>query len=564
MTTINKRAKTLFFTTSPRSPMKMVPEIKLLVENFSGEQWNPELQKRYMGLLFEQDFFEGVSYPKDPAFSARDRITRSPKALGFVNLEPQIELTPAGRELVYGAMPSEALLRQLMKFQLPSPYHKLSSGSDQDFLVRPYLEILRLIRNFGCLTRDELMLFGMQLTNYSKFDEIVEKIESFRRGKAMNKGKYKKFLAAETERVIREIYADEIVSGDISVRESSGTSLKSFLRTKKHNLSDYTDACFRYLRATEVVTIAQRGHSLSIAQGKLDEVDHLLITVPREPLFVDDGVKYKEYLFNAETPMLITDEPQVLVEQIQDMDPDATVDGLSKIQLKTVALELRRKNKEKKLTAEISQIKSGDRYQEIQTLFDDIVKSDEDIYDRPLMFEWNTWRAMTMIDGGNISPNFKLDENCDALSTAPGNKADIVCNYEDFDLAVEVTLQAGQKQYDNEGEPVARHLGKIKESSGRDAFCLFIAPKISEASIAHFYALHRVNIRAYGGKAVIVPMELSVYRKMLEDSYKATYTPSSENIRSIFERSIEIAASAEDEIDWYNQIRDFVLNWLAA
>ena len=69
--------------------------------------------------------------PKDPALSARDRITRAPKALGFVNLESEIELTPAGYELVYGEMPSEALLRQLMKFQLPSPYHRLAKGSDQ-------------------------------------------------------------------------------------------------------------------------------------------------------------------------------------------------------------------------------------------------------------------------------------------------------------------------------------------------------------------------------------------------------------------------------------------------
>ena len=32
--------KLLFFTTSPRTPAKMIPEIKLLSEKFSGKPWN--------------------------------------------------------------------------------------------------------------------------------------------------------------------------------------------------------------------------------------------------------------------------------------------------------------------------------------------------------------------------------------------------------------------------------------------------------------------------------------------------------------------------------------------
>ncbi len=562
MAGIDRRTRTLFFTTSPRSPMKMVPEIKLLSEEFAGKRWtgNSKLQAEFMNTLCVQDFFMSSQPPKDPAFSARDRITRAPKALGFVNLEPAIELTPAGRELVYGEMPSEALLRQLMKFQLPSPYHPLAKGSDQNFCVKPYLEILRLVRYFGSVTFDELMLFGMQLTDYNKFEEIVDKIKAFRERKALNKKQYRKFIAAEKEQVVRGIYALEISSGDISTREAQHKNISKFVNTKVSNLRDYTDACFRYLRATEVVSISQSGHSLSIAQDRKAEVDHLLTTLPREPQFIDNTSAYKAYLFDAETPKLLTDDPVKLTAKIHAMDPSINTAGLRIIELKSIEHRLRKKAKEATLNKKIAQIKDRKQYDDIQATFDDITNSK--YYDNPLMFEWNTWRAMTMIDGGNIIPNFNLDDNGDPLSTAAGNMPDILCDYGDFSVLVEVTLQSGQRQYNNEGEPVARHLGKVKLKTKREAFCLFVAPTINQATISFFYSLHHINIDFYGGKSVIIPIELSVYRKMLEDSYKASYVPDSSQIRALFEKSKEIATHTSSENEWYSQIQDYALNWL--
>ncbi len=99
--------KALFFTTSPRSPSKMIPEIKLLNEKFAGLKWNTKTQIEFMELLAQSDFFEGGGSKKDKAFSARDRITRAPKSLGFVDLKPYIELTDAGREFIFGKRPQE-------------------------------------------------------------------------------------------------------------------------------------------------------------------------------------------------------------------------------------------------------------------------------------------------------------------------------------------------------------------------------------------------------------------------------------------------------------------------
>lgn len=42
------KSKTLFFTTSPRSPLKMVPEIEILDKYFTGKVWNTNTQIEFI------------------------------------------------------------------------------------------------------------------------------------------------------------------------------------------------------------------------------------------------------------------------------------------------------------------------------------------------------------------------------------------------------------------------------------------------------------------------------------------------------------------------------------
>lgn len=83
------KSKTLFFTTSPRSPLKMIPEIQVLSAYFDGKIWNTDTQVAFIKKLAESSGFEGQGSAKNMALSARDRITRAPKALGFVDLKPR-------------------------------------------------------------------------------------------------------------------------------------------------------------------------------------------------------------------------------------------------------------------------------------------------------------------------------------------------------------------------------------------------------------------------------------------------------------------------------------------
>lgn len=557
------KGKTLFFTTSPRTPNKMIPEIAILDEIFAGKPWNTATQEAFMNALVDSPFFESQKKPKDPAFSARDRITRAPKALGFVDLKPVISLTDAGKRLVSGKRTEEVILRQLLKFQLPSPYHTVPKNGVV-YWVRPYLELLRLINTLKKVTFDELMIFGMQLTDYRKFDDIVLKIQSFRNKKKEFAGQYKKFARGVIDGEIKTIYGNEICLGNTNIRESTDKSIEKFVETKQRNLRDYTDACFRYLRSTGLVSISHRGRSLYIMPDKQNEVDFILKTVERDPVFVNDEAAYKRHLFNAESPLLLTDDDVHLVDYIMKASSytRTQLKNLSVEELKDIREEIVEKNRNSIISSQVKELKSYALYSEVVDTFNEIIT--DSIYDVPLMLEWNTWRAMTMIDGGEITGNFKVDDAGQPMSTAQGNMPDIVCDYGDFDVTVEVTMRSGQRQYDTEAEPVARHLGKHKRDTGKETFCLFIAPRINPASIAHFFMLSKVNVSHYGGKAIIIPLELDTFMHMIYNSYNAKYMPTPQHMRSIFDFAKAAAEIAQDENQWYSAIQSFAQTWVAA
>ena len=326
-------------------------------------------------------------------------------------------------------------------------------------------------------------------------------------------------------------------------------------------MRDYADALFRYLRATGLVNISHVGKSISIAPDKVQEVDYFLKHTNREPCYIDDEKLYTEYLANPTVPHLFTDNKELLINKIHNDFPQIKVDKTFSLSvLKDILFDEIAKRKDNIISEQVSALKDYRLYDDINVTFNQI--TDKSLYDAPLILEWNTWRAMTMLDGGQVTANLKFDDFGNPMSTAQGNMADIVCDYGDFGLTVEVTMQMGQRQYETEGEPVTRHLAKLKKETGKPSYCLFIAPEINEACIAHFYALHKMNISYYGGQSTIVPLPLNVFQKMLEDSYKASYIPQSQQVKRFFEHSNEIAAVCDNEKSWYYEITHKALNWL--
>lgn len=541
----------------------MVADIKLLAEHFIGKKWDRDSQLRFTQEIDERDEGKGKKLKSgNRDIAARDRINRSPKKFGFVRLKPTIALTPAGEALLGTKRTSEIFLRQFLKYQLPSPFHNQEKDTER-FRVKPYLELFRLIRHFGSLTFDELRLFGLQLTDYRAFDDIVSMIDAFRRRKAMYNGMYKKFLHDETTAVVKHVFRENIAKGKTRTRQTTDSSLADFVAKKARNMRDYADAIFRHLRATEMVDISQSGRTLSIRAERMAEVDYFLRTIDREPLSDISENDYIEYLGNIDKPYMLSDDRDLLIKTIGEEYPQTVIEsGMTVAQLKEVLAQAREERKRTLIDDNVKGIKARRYYDDIIETFDRIKRNE--YYDNPLMFEWNAWRAITMMDGGKVVANLNFDDHGDPLSAAPGNAADIVCDYGSFALTVELTLSSGQRQFATECEPVPRHLGRYKRQSGKQTYCLFIAPAINNATIAHFFSLHMSKIGFYGGDTIIIPLTLNVFETMLSNARKQEYTPQPQAVEAFFLKATEIAdrCSGEDACEkWYNEVSAMACLW---
>lgn len=554
----------IFFVTSPRTPFKMIDEIKLLSDNFSGKDWNTKTQAEFAKRLSKCDFFEG-SIESNLDFSARDRITRAPKALGFINLKPRIQLTDAGEVFINSKRPEEIFTRQLLKFQLPSPYHRDKSGR---FFVKPYLEILRLISELNGLSKDEIAIFIIQLINLEFYETIKSKIVGFRELKKnidRNRTSYKRLVASIFEGEIKEQYKNEIKQGKIKTRESQDNSLKKFIQTKITNHKDYADAAIRYLRATSLVTLSTKSYNkVIIPEHKKKETEFILSNTARKPIIFSTEQEFKNYLFDCNFPLILNDNKDELVTTITSLKTSYNKNDLKTKdieELKDIKDKLLKISIDKIVKEQVKQLQNFDMYDDIISTFEEI--ENNNVVDRPLFFEWNIWRAFTMLDDGNIKGNFKFDGSGLPLFNAPGNMPDITCSYNDFDLIIEVTLSRGQKQYEIEGEPVARHLAKHKKESNKESFCIFIAESLNEATLSHFYTLHHTNISYYGGYSYIIPIELEDFKNMLKVAYEKQHvTFNASKIKKFAQVSCMAAKKSKSELEWYQSIKSLSTNWM--
>lgn len=552
------KTRTIFAFTSPRTIEKIIPEIQILVDSFKGQEWNTKTQIAFFHKLFKSEFYEGSKMPGNISLAARDRITRAPKALGFVDLKPKITLTEVGKKLLSSKRTSEVIAKQLFKFQLPSPYHKIPLN--RGFNVKPYLELLRLVKELGDISKTEIAIFFVQMTHHNKFDSVVATIKKFRTDKSKHKGNRKAFTEQVFTKEILKVYAEEIKANDLKTRESGEATLSKFVKTKKSNHNDYADALIRYLRATQFISFDKKTFRMIAAPSRVAEVEYVLKTVERKAKRYKTEAEYKKYLFNPDSLLLLTDDRKYLEKQLAKLSvkfaSTASIESLK---------DLLETSEKKMITAVIEKtvvsLKNYKEFDDIIDIFDKINK--KEVPDPPLYLEWNIWRAMVMINYAKlIKGNFALDLDGVPLNTALGNIPDIQAEYDGFKMIIEVTMSSGNKQYEMEGEPVARHFGKLQKSSDEPVYCLFVAPKISEGALAHFFNLNRMNTKAYGGKTRIVPLSLSQFVSFITIAKDKGFK-NSKKLKSYLDSIIQKNLSVADEDVWYQQIHDSIPTWVS-
>lgn len=111
----------------------------------------------------------------------------------------------------------------------------------------------------------------------------------------------------------------------------------------------------------------------------------------------------------------------------------------------------------------------------------------------PAYLEWILWRSFLAIGGMVNKPyearRFRIDQDFLPVGTAPGNGPDLIMEFDDFVLAVEVTLMESSRQEAAEGEPVRRHVADLTRrfsTKEKPVYGLFVANRIDSNTAETF------------------------------------------------------------------------------
>ena len=554
----------LFFSTQPRSPI-VVKRILKVVKKYklNGKQYTNELQKEfYKDYTIESPNKGGKS--KDKELAGRQLLTRAPQALGFLQVRPgkQLLITEAGEAFLDDNLYEDAILHQMLKFQLPSPLHHESKKNKGFFKIKPFLELTRLINTLGYLTYKELMIYGMMLTDYHNFDATVDSIKSYRMRRKAAKGTedLNKFDRAEQLRVFKDKYSDELAKGNYKTRESVTDTAESYMNKKIDNWEDYTDAIYRLLHESGLF-VATGFRTIRISDKRQAEVNFILKNIPRDPIPESTPrEEFDQYMFNPAIPKLLNDNKNSLEHYLDSIKvkykSDSSLYSLKK------KVNIYRTQKRKEVVSQIAnQLKKRETsdINDILNIYKTIQK--RETKDAPTLMEWNTWRAVTMINHGDIHGNFVTDDQGTPLHTAGGGKGDIVGNYSNFNIIYEVTMSTGKTQYNMESEPVTRHVGNLQKSSKIPTYGIFIAPKLNPEVINYFYVSALAKSNTFGGKVGVIPLSLNDFITFYKGAAKKALSET--DLKKLCDYSMNKAKEnlLDDRTteEWYKDVRHYVL-----
>lgn len=566
------------FPTSPRSPYKVIERLKL-ISSLDGKEYDTNLQIEIGKRIREESENLKVGLSSNSStldFVGRDYITRAPKKLGIVYVpgvgKGKFELTEQGRNLINSKNMEFVMQRQIAKIQYPSPIKV--RGTEKIKLI-PLTATIKILKSVKDLSRSEVMMFVITIENFSTIDQSISEILKFRENLKKIKGnlKRRKFRDEVGIKKLNLFYKNE----DFSIREKKGKKVdkSEFLRTKLRNHKDYADSIFRYFISTGLFKLNKKSR-LEISKINEKDADYLLETIGLEPKKFDNDEKtfVKEYMGKENSISLYTDKLDNLLNKFDYLKKlSSTLD----LKINTTEIDKRFKNeksldikkdiivelqkkfiylKMEKFIKKLSERKKND-FNEIVGHFEEISDRNSEILDKPLQYEYNFFRAFSFIgDAEKIIPSLNFDEDINPLNTT-SNKPDLIIEYKDFILVVEVTLSAGQRQYESEGAPVFRHVGKCQNENNKPVFGLFICEKMDVNMPIEFLSRAMVKTKIYNGRVRILPIERSDFNLLFEKIYNEELK--SDYLFGMFNSLLDDNAlnkyQEQGEEDWINDFK---------
>lgn len=549
--------------TTARNPMRLRETLRLFVNTIGGRPFKKAEQQEFLNEMVKAGLVDS-----DRNVEGDDggrKFASAFKQLGFVtdwSKGKPWEVTLVGKLLLeHPELEETIFLRQLMKYQIPSPLEK--SGT-QHFHVRPFRLLLRFLKraqeeNLIGLTKHEIAMYVINVLDEDDslaFETAIAQIKDYRTQYNSLVGKVAKNELARK----RLVEVAEIVG------------------LKPGSLFDYADSNGRYALMSGLLTL--RGNKLVIADSRLPIV---------EAIFTDGtslvgDTRYLEFFYNPNAPLLPTDDILFLKREIVELEKRfvglATLVGESPALPDPPVSETlpRLQAYEKRLRTALQQVREiqfyrtqrlPDALDEIEDLLEDISAGTGVFFGggayAPAFLEWAIWRLFLAINDLvgpiNKTRGFNIDEDMNPTHHAKGGAADLTFTYEDFKLVCEMTLTSGSQQFAKEGEPVTRHVYKvIKETVDKPVYGLFVAKDLDPNTSDAF---HNARYWSSGKTSVPTPVVALEIRQIIKLIRCMKVQPvTSADIRRLLDSILALQQAHQNGPSWYDAYSAHYETWL--
>jgi hypothetical protein len=560
-----------------RSPFRLTDALRILSESkYNGDWADPESEAGFGRLMHEAGYLRSVADGKTGEWNGRKwraamyqlgfitpemirdlppgqvdmRVQQAGALLGLSGL--QYEVTPNGMRLAKAetvVQMEECFLRSLLAYRVPSPIESRSHFGEPFSPLRIVLKTMVALESRGVSARisfEEMASLVQFCKSEAEVPRLVEEIAQYR---------------AERKEAAKKANFD--VDFRARMLERHGFPVKP------ESLTDYADVNFRYLRATGILT---RGKAYL---AMTDEKRHEIALILEQPDVKIDDDEYLRRLWNgAPLPTDDVGEAQLAIRRLETelrkggrspaVPPQLA--GLPSPDLQQIRLRLedeRRLLSEERFAAaqrsEVAGISELLALMEHQKLRSAAYRSDA-----PAYFEWAMWRAFLAINTLANKPwevrQFEVDAQMNPRSHAPSRRPDMVCEFDDYVLVVEVTFLDNSRQEAAEGEPVRRHVAEIAvrhSASGKPVYGLFIAPKIDINTAETFgrgtFVMPTTRQRV---PLSIVPLTLGQFRGLFDSGFGRPAGLGPADVRDLLDAALD--GRSEDGEAWMTTIEELV------
>jgi hypothetical protein len=533
--------------TTVRNPNRIEQGLKLFAEEFQGKVHGAEAEAGFWKRLGEEKIVESVErgyadlngrkwrnvlvklgFATNSAYKIGDQrilledlIQQHPE-LGLTGLK--YEITPAGKSLLAAkttAAVQDVYLRQLVRHEIPNPIETgFPAGRLKPFIY--LIQILKELQNKGKdgLNKEELAIFVQLFVDQTEeqVSRVVSDILKYRTERASAEGRDKK----------RQIFHKYL-----NVASQEGGVMPE-------TLWDYADTTFRYSQMSGL--LATNGSRIILRPEK-DLIINALLDAEPSFLAQTDPLAYLADFYKGTA--LPTDDVPFAIQEIRRLadqiksfaaTPETDITVLNRdtdIQVVEnarylLAQQLGWLKEERFAQDQMDEPAVREVVDLLEVIEDQKTSRTKGISDRPTYLEWIVWRSFLAIDHISIpihqTRRFPLDDDMNPRHPAPGGGADMIFEFDDFILVVEVTLTTSSRQLVAEGEPVRRHVADIKEKTNKDVYCVFIAPLIDNNTAETF----RVGVWYRGDNEEylnIVPLTIQQFKQIIELLLSRRYLP---------------------------------------